>query len=151
MSTLPEPSNGYASESERRADQRDQEVYERRDLLIRHFVAYHLTHYPFVPDEWNTEAEWIDSLLIEVTVAIHLLSTDPDTYWPLTKPKRRPIPWSIRKAVFERDEYRCARCGGFLDLEVDHIVPLILGGEDSLENYQTLCGQHNRKKGGRAE
>lgn len=49
----------------------------------------------------------------------------------------------LRKAVKERDEYRCVRCNrsaedGF-KLEVDHIIEYADGGEDEMYNLQTLC------------
>ncbi len=53
----------------------------------------------------------------------------------------------LRKAVFERDRYKCVVCGkGIKDgveLHADHIKPKDLGGKATLENGQTLCSQHN--------
>ena len=46
----------------------------------------------------------------------------------------------IRRAVLERDGYRCVQCGKAGRLEVDHIVPLHLGGAPyDMRNLQTLC------------
>lgn len=49
----------------------------------------------------------------------------------------------IREAAKKRDEYRCVQCGRALEdgfkLEVDHIIPWIDHGEDSLDNAVTLC------------
>ena len=46
----------------------------------------------------------------------------------------------IRRRVLLRDHYTCRRCGRVsVDLEVDHIVPLFLGGAESDENRQALC------------
>lgn len=55
----------------------------------------------------------------------------------------------LRKMVMERDAYRCQQCGGWIDLEVDHIVPRSRGGTDDLDNLQTLCRTCNRRKGNR--
>jgi hypothetical protein len=63
--------------------------------------------------------------------------------------KKKPIPQALRKAVFERDGYRCKRCDGHIDLCADHIHPESKGGEMSLENLQTLCRTCNSKKGAR--
>jgi hypothetical protein len=60
---------------------------------------------------------------------------------------RKPLSAKVRRIVFERDGYRCRRCGGWLDLHVDHIVPVARGGTDDLENLQTLCRDCNIKKG----
>lgn len=50
---------------------------------------------------------------------------------------------SIRWQVFQRDTWKCVACGrdshdGII-LHVDHITPRSKGGQDTLENYQTLC------------
>lgn len=46
----------------------------------------------------------------------------------------------IRERILLRDEYTCRRCGLVsVDLEVDHIVPLHLGGRESDENRQAIC------------
>lgn len=58
-----------------------------------------------------------------------------------------------RLAVFRRDDYRCRHCGlseeDGATLEVDHVVPVGLGGGDHFENLQTLCRACNRRKGSR--
>lgn len=62
---------------------------------------------------------------------------------------RRPIPVSLRFKVLERDKYRCVRCGATANdrkLEVDHKIPVSQGGNDSLDNLQTLCWDCNRGK-----
>jgi 5-methylcytosine-specific restriction endonuclease McrA len=42
---------------------------------------------------------------------------------------------------------RCLRCGSSGDLTVDHIVPLALGGSNTIENVQPLCSECNGIKG----
>lgn len=55
-----------------------------------------------------------------------------------------------KKAIMERDGYRCVICGrGIKDgveLQVDHIRPKDLGGTNSIDNGETLCAQHNIQK-----
>ena len=55
-----------------------------------------------------------------------------------------------KKAILERDGYKCVICGrGIKDgveLHVDHIKPKDRGGEATIENGQVLCGQHNYQK-----
>ena len=51
--------------------------------------------------------------------------------WKLTK---------IRERILLRDQYTCRKCGRVsVDLVVDHITPLHLGGSESDENRQALC------------
>jgi hypothetical protein len=71
---------------------------------------------------------------------------------PVADPRPAPkvkanIPASLRRAVFERDGYRCRRCGGWRGLQTDHVVAESRGGPTSLQNLQTLCQRCNRHKG----
>jgi hypothetical protein len=61
--------------------------------------------------------------------------------------RKQKIPAELRRAVFERDAYRCRECGTHLDLTVDHIIPESLGGPTTFENLRTLCRPHNSSKG----
>ena len=46
----------------------------------------------------------------------------------------------LRMRVFDRDGFRCTKCGKMgRRLECDHIVPRDEGGDDSLDNLRTLC------------
>ncbi len=62
------------------------------------------------------------------------------------KRKKKKINGNLRKAVFERDSYRCKKCDSYIDLCCDHIYPESKGGETNLENLQTLCRPCNSKK-----
>lgn len=46
---------------------------------------------------------------------------------------------NARGWALQRDDYRCRICGSTEGLEVHHINPRMLGGDDSLENLITLC------------
>jgi len=65
------------------------------------------------------------------------------------KAKRRKMPQKTSSAVFERDRYACVHCGTNERLTVDHIWPVSKGGDDDLDNLQTLCHSCNSKKGAR--
>lgn len=65
--------------------------------------------------------------------------------------EKRPIPQRLRTAVFERDAYRCRRCGSHVGLCADHIIPECRGGPTALDNLQTLCRPCNTAKGARLE
>ena len=60
---------------------------------------------------------------------------------------RRYIPVAIRRSVFERDGYACVECGATDRLSLDHIIAYSRGGEDTVENLQTMCIYCNSKKG----
>lgn len=60
------------------------------------------------------------------------------------------VQWlNVRKKVFERDKYRCQRCGDFYGedsfiLTAHHIIPRKKGGTNKLKNLITLCNEcHN--------
>ena len=56
--------------------------------------------------------------------------------------RRRLDPESYRKLcrqVLERDGWRCQNCGRLTDLQVHHMNPRSLLGEDAEGNLITLC------------
>jgi len=65
----------------------------------------------------------------------------------------------VRSVVFERDKWRCALCAiktikaPYKDnsAELDHIIPLALGGEHSYANTQCACRKCNGSKGAKAK
>ncbi len=69
--------------------------------------------------------------------------------WEHRSDKRGYISGSIKYEVLKRAQFRCELCGVSADeraLEVDHIEPKNLGGEDSINNYQALCYSCNASK-----
>lgn len=69
--------------------------------------------------------------------------------WEHRRRNRKAVPGSTRYQVLSRAKGRCELCGISKEekaLEVDHIVPKNLGGEDSLHNYQALCYTCNANK-----
>jgi len=58
----------------------------------------------------------------------------------------------IKHMLYGTQKGHCNGCGIhylFKDMEVDHVVPRIKGGQDDDSNLQLLCGNCNRVKGGR--
>jgi hypothetical protein len=61
----------------------------------------------------------------------------------------RRIPAAVRRAVWARDEGRCAfvgadgRCGEAGFLEFHHVVPFAAGGPSTINNLQLRCRAHN--------
>ncbi len=52
----------------------------------------------------------------------------------------------LRNSVFERDGFKCLRCGSQENLHADHVLPVAHGGETTMENLQTLCSSCNLNK-----
>lgn len=59
----------------------------------------------------------------------------------------------LREFIKERDNYTCRICHNSTEkepnllLEIDHIVPISMGGKTEVNNLQTLCWKCNRSKG----
>jgi hypothetical protein len=65
---------------------------------------------------------------------------------------RKPLSKRIRFEVFKRDDFQCRYCGASPPdalLHVDHIVPVVEGGRDDIENLATSCDRCNLGKGPR--
>lgn len=58
------------------------------------------------------------------------------------RPKRR---WRMA-AQHKANNIQCAHCGRLATLEVDHVVPLHLGGTDAVTNLQSLCKECHARK-----
>jgi 5-methylcytosine-specific restriction endonuclease McrA len=70
---------------------------------------------------------------------------------PRSAASQRCIPARTRRAVYERDEGKCAfvhgdgqRCDSKNRLEFDHIRPVARGGTSTLENLRLVCRAHNQ-------
>lgn len=62
---------------------------------------------------------------------------------------RKAINKEIRNLVYEKYKGHCAYCGrriDYKDMQVDHLHPVYLGGEDKLENYMPACRSCNFRK-----
>ena len=62
-----------------------------------------------------------------------------------TKHGRVHLSAKIRKQVWTRAKIQCqyAECGSTYQLQVDHKVPVALGGSNQIENLTLLCRTHN--------
>ena len=94
-----------------------------------------------------------------INIAMRKVSEDPEKckgYYPYETEggtcgtrKRRKYSLEERKIIYNRSDRCCALCGQTLSLKsltLDHIVPLSLGGEDSMENLQAVCFACNQLK-----
>lgn len=62
-------------------------------------------------------------------------------------PARRPVP-PTRRTVLQRDDHRCAYCGGNADT-VDHVQPRSRGGRHEWTNVVAACVRCNHRKADR--
>lgn len=58
---------------------------------------------------------------------------------------RKSPRWS-KKAVHQRDRYKCVYCG-HPATTIDHVVPKVCGGESTWENTVSSCKRCNTRKG----
>ena len=64
--------------------------------------------------------------------------------------ERGKVSNKMRFSIYERDGYRCRKCGvsqRYARLEIDHIIPIAKGGRSTYNNLQTLCHRCNLQKG----
>jgi len=60
--------------------------------------------------------------------------------------KRKRISNSDRWFLMWLYDFKCNNCQSEESLEVDHIKPLAMGGEDHIENMQILCARCKTRK-----
>lgn len=75
---------------------------------------------------------------------------DRNIWDALCRVERGKVSNRMRFAVYERDGYRCKKCGQSdveANLEIDHIIPISKGGKSTFDNLQTLCHECNVRKG----
>jgi len=57
----------------------------------------------------------------------------------------RYVPQKIKHAVWRRDGGKCTRCQSQRNLQFDHVQPVGLGGETTMENLRLLCFSCNQR------
>jgi hypothetical protein len=63
--------------------------------------------------------------------------------------QRKSITKRLRFEVFKRDSFRCVYCGQSpptVTLEIDHVIPVSVGGNEQEHNLVTSCFDCNRGK-----
>jgi HNH endonuclease len=96
-------------------------------------------------------------LLLAKAAAARGLVKKPRTAPPASSEDPRRIPAAVKRAVWLRDSGRCQfqlasgeRCGSTRRLELDHVVPVALGGPSTVENLRVTCHAHNQLAARRA-
>lgn len=65
--------------------------------------------------------------------------------------KRKRLSKQEKQQVLQKTDHHCAYCGvelGFDGFQVDHVLPLRLGGKDEIENMLPACRSCNHYKRG---
>src|SRR6266567_3313875 len=62
---------------------------------------------------------------------------------------KHTISKELRQQILERDNYTCQHCSAKDNLTIDHIIPVLHGGETETDNLQVLCQSCNSRKGTR--
>lgn len=88
----------------------------------------------------------------ELVINIGYPGVHDETGDPCQWVERKPIPEWAKRAVCARDRGLCVECGANIGNEleatpnIDHIMPLAIGGSNDLANLQVLCQSCNLKK-----
>ena len=93
----------------------------------------------------------LDALLTETKKRKAALADKPRRSGKQSDSKTRAIPAQTRRAVFNRDERRCAfvdtegrRCSSKWQVEFHHRTPYARGGTHDIENIELRCRAHNQ-------
>ena len=120
--------------------QETHDTLERLRALLRHSV----------PDgDLATIVDRALTLLLLETERTKCGSTSKPRAAPATVTTGRHVPAAVRRAVWSRDDGRCAfvgldgRCGESACLEFHHVVPFAAGGPTTTENLELRCRAHN--------
>ena len=106
--------------------------------------------------KWYTDNDGLDSEQVHaVLVTRGLRNTDRvGRAMTIAAQGRLPVPNQrigiapdVRQLVWQRDQGRCAYCGDTSELQLDHQIPVSMGGGNTEANLQILCGPCNRRKG----
>ncbi len=93
---------------------------------------------------WVVVALWVHSKL----KGSPSTENQPDARLPV---RRQPIPRWVKAHLFQACSGQCAGCLDTFrqigNMQIDHIIPVHLGGTNELDNLQLLCRSCNVKKG----
>jgi superfamily II DNA or RNA helicase len=123
------------------------------DLNTREtFQALH-TEYLRPDRYWPALYNTFDRFCSHYDGCVRLQMLAPTPLERLTPPEREQMPdreptEDVKKQVKRRDAYTCLCCGETNPrlLQIDHVAPSYVGGDNSLANLQTLCKTCNQNK-----
>jgi ATP adenylyltransferase len=119
-------------------------VLRKNEVVSKEKNIYALKHFE------NISSSEVQELIALCDLKINeYISKRGTKIWEHRRRNRKAVPGSTRYEVLKRADGRCELCGISKEekaLEVDHIVPKNKGGEDSIDNYQSLCFSCNANK-----
>ena len=92
--------------------------------------------------------EYLFFIVPILTLFLERQSLTPLNMVKTFKVKKRKVSETTKKVVAANQKWHCSMCNNMLDAsyEVDHIVPLYKGGDNSINNLQALCRNCHGKK-----
>ncbi|MBC8164416.1 MAG: HNH endonuclease [Bryobacteraceae bacterium] len=88
------------------------------------------------PDQWKR-------MIDEEAENLGLILNQSDS--PQQDRTNRSIPVPAPRS-WRRDQGRCVTCGSQERLEYDHVIPVAMGGSNTVRNIQLVCERCNREK-----
>jgi predicted restriction endonuclease len=87
--------------------------------------------------------------LLENMIDQELKKYENTQHKPTLSKNPRQISMRLRNSVLKKADYKCQfpGCESTHYLQVDHIRPVRMAGDQSPENLQVLCASHNQMKG----
>jgi 5-methylcytosine-specific restriction endonuclease McrA len=97
-------------------------------------------------DPWRSIRRlYQEGILIKVRKGVYHYNPDA-----IQRKELYEFPPEVKEEIFKRDGYKCVVCGrgreDGVELCADHIRPQGRGGENTIDNGQTLCTEHNLLK-----
>lgn len=120
---------------------------ENKEVMILNWLKYNITKSPKVISCIRQEALEIKTAEFKEMVDKKLMAMgyteDIGLYRMANKSE---ISKTAALKIFERDQYKCTRCGSTEDLTIDHIFPRNIGGTNAETNLRVLCRSCNSKR-----
>ncbi len=112
-------------------------------------LVFTIGRWAFAPSLFNPKYDDILAELMSTAAAEASAASRPPAR-SYKRPPRAKIDVPLVRSVFSRDGGRCRYCGTEEPpFELDHMVPVARGGENSLENLVVACKHCNASKGDR--
>lgn len=96
--------------------------------------------------KWITDCDTIQDIWREESDRFNHVRTRPQE--AQRHLRRDAIPNDLRWQIYARDKFTCRYCGeSGVPLALDHLIPILRGGTNDLENLVTSCQSCNSRKG----